>query len=350
MTSRLQIAFSMIALLCLAGCTTNSLLSPTAAVSGLKTRIVQDNLYPWTTLERLDIHAWRVTDQYVDVQVSEIHTRDDGADPQTHPTVAFLRVDRLTGQWEVEWPAPAEGWISYEAYRALLTGDAGSLPSVTRVPIRTASHLPGLSDKHFNAIADKPLEWEFEMSNDLSAWPVTQTTVTNGRQWLKLHQQGYFPGTTAAMHAEKIPMFSVGSLEILRHARPAQISHVRNLRLDEITLQDLPDSLCPDVGLAPGLGEERPQEARWHSESAEIVSAAREEMTIRHGHPNPDLGTTLRIAGWADLDGDGVEDVLLEQSNWYEGGSGVAYYHAGMTRPTSTSSLIEVVGVVVPGL
>ena len=101
--------------------------------------------------------------------------------------------------------------------------------------------------------------------------------------------------------------------------------------------------------MSPGLGEKRPSQARWHSESAEIVKAGPEELTIRYGHPEPNCGTRLRIGGWADLNGDGVEDVLLEQSNWYEEGSGVAYYHAGMTRLTSTGALVEVVDVVVPG-
>lgn len=94
--------------------------SPATALADLKARITTDRLYPWTTLDRLDVHAGNVTGQYVEVQVSEIHKGADGADPSTQPTVAFFRVDRRTGQWEVEWPAPGEGWIAYEAYRAEL--------------------------------------------------------------------------------------------------------------------------------------------------------------------------------------------------------------------------------------
>ena len=57
------------------------------------------------------------------VQISEIHKGDDGADPNTHPTVDFWRVNRKTGQWKVGWPAPGEGSISYELYRSIRKDD-----------------------------------------------------------------------------------------------------------------------------------------------------------------------------------------------------------------------------------
>jgi hypothetical protein len=93
-------------------------LSPTSAVATLKARVVKDGIYPWTTIDRLAFYPSQETDQHIEVQISEIHKGDDGADPNTHPTVNFWRVDRRTGQWEVAWPAPGEGWISYEQFRA----------------------------------------------------------------------------------------------------------------------------------------------------------------------------------------------------------------------------------------
>ena len=65
----------------------------------------------------MKFNAWKVTDENVFVQISEIHMGDEGADPKTQPTVDFWRLDRRSGQWWVEYPAPGEGWISYEAYR-----------------------------------------------------------------------------------------------------------------------------------------------------------------------------------------------------------------------------------------
>ena len=91
-----------------------------ADASGLKSLIAKDDLYPWTTPDRLDVRAWRTTDEYVHVQVREIHKGDDGADANTQPTVAFFRVDRKSGEWEVEWPAPGEGWVPYNLYRSIL--------------------------------------------------------------------------------------------------------------------------------------------------------------------------------------------------------------------------------------
>lgn len=90
----------------------------TNAIQQLRTMIVQDKLYPWTTIDRLDISVIVVGERYIDLVVNEIHRGDDGADPNTGPTVNFFRAEHMTGQWEVEWPAPGEGWLAYEEWLA----------------------------------------------------------------------------------------------------------------------------------------------------------------------------------------------------------------------------------------
>ena len=89
------------------------------AADALRIRVNGEKLYPWTTVDRLAFYPWKVTDEFVHVQISEIHVDGDGADPQTHPTIAFFKLDRTSGQWWVSWP-PGEGWLSFEYYAYML--------------------------------------------------------------------------------------------------------------------------------------------------------------------------------------------------------------------------------------
>lgn len=86
-------------------------LSEHEAIAELKRFVIEDNLYPWTTIDRIAFHAFVKPDEIV-VGLNEIHLGDDGADPKTHPTINFFRIDK-SGQWTVAWPAPGEGWIPY---------------------------------------------------------------------------------------------------------------------------------------------------------------------------------------------------------------------------------------------
>ena len=123
----LRLTVTVITMALLTGCNSSNpppaptvqqeqLLSAEQAVEILKSRIVDDRLYTWTTLDRLNIEVMSVGDTMIDIVINEIHLGDDGADPMTGPTVNFFRVNRRTGGWEVVWPAPGEGWLSYDAW------------------------------------------------------------------------------------------------------------------------------------------------------------------------------------------------------------------------------------------
>lgn len=87
-------------------------------IDELKRMIVRDDLYPWTTLDRIAFHGGSKPEG-VEITLNEIHRGSDGADINTHPRIdTFLR--KADGQWYVDnffdLPDFAPGLIPYDIW------------------------------------------------------------------------------------------------------------------------------------------------------------------------------------------------------------------------------------------
>ena len=124
MTSRLLSGLAFAASIMAAGCAvvppTPSAypLSEERCVAELKAMIVRDDLYPWTTIDRIAFYPGSTSD-FVEITLNEIHRGNDGADINTHPQIdTFLR--KADEQWYVDnfidLPNFAPGLIPYEVW------------------------------------------------------------------------------------------------------------------------------------------------------------------------------------------------------------------------------------------
>ena len=124
MTSRLFSGLAFAASIMAAGCAVvppappAHPLSEERCVAELKEMIARDELYPWTTIDRIAFYPGSTPD-FVEITLNEIHRGDDGADINTHPRIDTFR-RYPDGTWQVDvncdiWPDFGP-WCPYDVW------------------------------------------------------------------------------------------------------------------------------------------------------------------------------------------------------------------------------------------
>ena len=124
MTSRLLSGLAFAASIMAAGCVgvppapPAHPLSEERCVAELKEMIARDDLYPWTTIDRIAFYPGSTPD-FVEITLNEIHRGDDGADINTHPRIDTFR-RYPDGTWQVynfaDLPDFDPGLIAYDVW------------------------------------------------------------------------------------------------------------------------------------------------------------------------------------------------------------------------------------------
>lgn len=155
---------------------------------------------------------------------------------------------------------------------------------------------------------------------------VQSRQVVTGREYLELSAQGYrHDGTTYGLSIESWHVQAVGWVPYLIGAEPAATSFIRDLSLENVAVADLPWELAP---LLEGTPDSR--EASWQAAvpDAKVMRATPHELEIVGGG----MKSILTIVAWADVNGDGIEDVLLYRTTHAVKGTYRVYHHCVLTR------------------
>lgn len=192
-------------------------------------------------------------------------------------------------------------------------------------------------------------------------------SVTTGREWCKALKDGYGAYWTGDIVLQSWFEFTVGTILLLTNAQPSVVSYVSDFKFGTNALNDLPCTLHPRwneyVELAVEAGRTFTDLPTDWKETADRLDFARCGNTCpRYAAVFPDaavgecnsaeveilLGTEedgvricLKLVAWGDFDGDGIEDLLMQNSTYYRGGSGRYYTHVVLTRLTPSSALVE---------
>ncbi len=192
-------------------------------------------------------------------------------------------------------------------------------------------------------------------------------SVTTGREWIKALKDGYGAYTTADMISQNWFDFTVGTIMLLTNARPSVASYVGDFQFGTNALDDLPCTLHPrwnqyvelaieDGRVFPdlptdwneiadrsdfvGCGNSCPRYAEVFPDAV-VGEHSPEQVELLVGNEDAGVQTILKLVAWGDFDGDGIEDLLMQQSTYYRGGSGRIYDHIVLTRLAPTGALVE---------
>jgi hypothetical protein len=139
----------------------------------------------------------------------------------------------------------------------------------------------------------------------------TSLNVRTSREYGDAVANGYYAATNFAMKMEAFFARTFGVLEALAASRPAAQSYIRHPRLGICDLQYLPSSLLPYFDIS----EETRKNLRTHPTLGALVAAGVARVTWVSSCEVEVLfaGSFIRLREIlrADLDGDGIEDILV---------------------------------------
>lgn len=137
-------------------------------------------------------------------------------------------------------------------------------------------------------------------------------------EWLELHAKGYRPAEPLDEPADRAAKIRCQTLSLITHARPAQISHLRDLAWDHGLLRILPAA----VATAYDRNRERAIQAASAAGKTlrELDSRARAKpvagdasLVILEGSRR--MLISLHGEAWGDFNRDGVDDLVMSVVN-----------------------------------
>lgn len=166
---------------------------------------------------------------------------------------------------------------------------------------------------------------------------------TNCKQWMELRRNGYQPSTSLEVQADGGALFQCETLRLLKRARPARVSFVR----------ELPTSGNALLGTVPAAfataeSPERAERLALLAEKGASLAAFDPKAKVEK---SPVQGATriaegdgqslvdIRPVAWADFNGDGVEDMAMSVRNSMTEGSHSVARVLVVTRNTPTEVL-----------
>jgi len=199
--------------------------------------------------------------------------------------------------------------------------DLGSLEELANLPALLGQ--PVITDNGAEKI---------EMENDKG----DRATVTTPRQWLDLRKAGYGPVTTYDIKAEGWFKKRYWPKALLRDAKAARTSFLQDFDLTQEPLRHLPPTLSIRFfGSSEDWSEiERSyaQGRTWGEIDPQLKVQVNDRYSIVVRNDPSEEQNYINLLAWADFDHDGIEDILLEGSNYALPATLCVYHYVVLTR------------------
>lgn len=218
------------------------------------------------------------------------------------------------------------------------TGDKAALTRDIRFPAKWSQEieLASLDDAGRALAAARPDDFYELVSGGEKVQPSTCL------EWEDLHGRGFVPSTTLAAEADEQAKVYCESLKLLERARGSASSYVRDLPWNARLLAILPPAVATawgpeekksvEVAAASGLAFDRfdPKAGAKYDKQGKRLEIS---------EPTRNAKTYLYPLIWADLTGDGVEDIAISVMNVDQLGPMTARRLLVATREAATETL-----------
>ena len=221
---------------------------------------------------------------------------------------------------------------------------AGSFALSARLEFFDGSMEGKVFTESLDALLDKPLL--FGCTTDIDGIEFVNdsghsVTVRTCREYRAARAVGYYALTTFAMKMEAFLSSADAILDAVSRAKVPSLSHVTNPSVGVADLQLLPRDVLPTIG---------PDHER---RIAEVTEPSLREMARAGKLRIVDVSSTRLLFEWegagamlkellrADLDGDGVEEILIQHYVYAVGGT-LGYGSVGDTPPDRTGCDVRV--------
>ena len=168
------------------------------------------------------------------------------------------------------------------------------------------------------------------------------TNNCNCREYLGLSEKGFHAESSYSIAMESWFKSTCYPLQYLEKALPSRISHLKNFRLANEPLENLPLTLdlilSGDDERAAKAALEKGMTWRDFAPDAKVEVTNPNEILIKR----EDSETKLTLLAWGDFNHDGVEDILLGVGHSVPSGTYSHYGHAILTRLEKGGKLVQI--------
>ncbi len=187
-------------------------------------------------------------------------------------------------------------------------------------------------------LLDRPIKLGTDLPAGLELVHENGSTVAvrTTREYRTAIQKGYYAPTTFAMKMEAFFKLPLAVLTVIEHARPAERSFIREPRVGIVDLDLMPVSMLPTM-----TGEHEEQDCRTLA-AVKAKGRLLVQSTTSHSLDFEYVGMSRMLVEVIrmDLNGDGIEDMLLYGYDRAIGGTFGAGFTMALTR-RSPSGLLE---------
>lgn len=189
-------------------------------------------------------------------------------------------------------------------------------------------------------LLDRPIRLGVDLPAGLELVHKNGSTVTvrTTREYGTAIQRGYYAPTTFALKMEALFKLPLAVLTVIEHARRAERSFIRDPRVGLVDLDLMPVSLLPTM-----TGEHEEHDCRTLAEvkakgKLSVQAATSYSLDFEYGGMSRTLVEVMRM----DIQGDGIEDILLYGYDRAIGGTFGAGFTMALTRKSPTGLLEEI--------
>jgi hypothetical protein len=225
--------------------------------------------------------------------------------------------------------------------------DAGSDGAPETYPVRWSPVVELHALSEVDGLLDRP---DTEGFGELEHEGKTRVPRTC-RERSALVSQGYAPINALEAQPDDHAMIRCGTLLLLKRARPSGSSFVRDVRFDASALSVLPAALATALSAEEIARVEEATrqgkslgafDARARAEPRRSAPSVASELKIREGGGQSVI--VVQPRAWGDVDGDGIEDVVLSVINFMTQGTYAGARLVVLTRSRSDAVLRSIEG------
>ena len=170
--------------------------------------------------------------------------------------------------------------------------------------------------------------------------------VTTYKRYRELQDNGYYPETNWDILYQFRFTENCTSLELLKKAKPSNVSYIKDFDLTDNPLEALPPTLdLINTSDEIEKAEETIRQGKtWKAYDPTAIFEIKDEYTIHiesgdDEHGGSDIYITLQA--WGDFNNDGIEDVLLLVTYYIKGASYRMCKHEILTKLEENSPLMR---------
>ncbi|HEX3695811.1 MAG TPA: hypothetical protein VH374_10510 [Polyangia bacterium] len=192
----------------------------------------------------------------------------------------------------------------------------GSVAKTTRTPSTTdallwSPHLNPASAAEARAL-QVPFTSPFDVVLLQAGGSPKQATISDCNTYFELRPKGYEPLSQPDLAAMKIEGANCFAVRAVQNGRPSNARPIRPFLVGQRTLARLPPALGPQPNPTDAARRKRATASgmSWATTDPAAILTVTDEWTARV--KGPDWITDLSVLVQGDLNGDGVDDVLVE--------------------------------------